>query len=104
VQRIDRRTVEAIAGQATRQGSVLGVRAIEVEDEDSAPWTRPPSGRPEYGPIAGPLPVQVRAVLAQRLFIEKAGLPSPLLDQIKRLAAFQNPEFYKKQSMRLSRR
>ena len=41
-------------------------------------------------------------VLAQRLFVEKAGLPSPLLNQIKRLAAFQNPEFYKKQSMRLS--
>src|SRR5450631_4791982 len=32
----------------------------------------------------------------------EAGLPSPLLNQIKRLAAFQNPEFYKKQSMRLS--
>jgi superfamily II DNA or RNA helicase len=34
--------------------------------------------------------------------VEKTGLPSPLLNQIKRLAAFQNPEFYKKQSMRLS--
>jgi superfamily II DNA or RNA helicase len=44
----------------------------------------------------------VKAVLSQRLFIEKAGLPSPLLNQLKRLAAFQNPEFYKKQSMRLS--
>jgi hypothetical protein len=44
----------------------------------------------------------VRAVLAQRLFIEKAGLPSPLLNAIKRLAAFQNPEFYRKQSLRLS--
>lgn len=29
-------------------------------------------------------------------------MPSPLLNQVKRLAAFQNPEFYKKQSMRLS--
>jgi superfamily II DNA or RNA helicase len=34
--------------------------------------------------------------------VNKAGLPSPLLNRIKRLAAFQNPEFYKKQSMRLS--
>ena len=41
-------------------------------------------------------------MLAQKLFVEKAGLPSPLINQIKRLAAFQNPEFYKKQSMRLS--
>jgi superfamily II DNA or RNA helicase len=52
--------------------------------------------------IPGPIPEEVRAFLAQRLFIEKEGLPSPLLNQIKRLAAFQNPEFYKKQSMRLS--
>lgn len=35
-------------------------------------------------------------------FVAKAGLPSPLLNQIKRIAAFENPEFYKKQSMRLS--
>jgi superfamily II DNA or RNA helicase len=49
-----------------------------------------------------PLPPVVRAVLAQKLFVEKEGLPSPLINQIKRLAAFQNPEFYKKQSMRLS--
>ena len=40
-------------------------------------------------------------MLAQRLFVEKAGLPAALLNQLKRLAAFQNPEFYKKQRMRL---
>lgn len=48
------------------------------------------------------LPRQVHVVLAQKLFVEKAGLPSSLIAQIKRLAAFQNPEFYKRQSMRLS--
>jgi superfamily II DNA or RNA helicase len=53
-------------------------------------------------PIAEPVPSEVHAVLAQRLFVDKTALPSPLLNQIKRLAAFQNPEFYKKQSMRLS--
>jgi hypothetical protein len=44
----------------------------------------------------------VNAVLAQRLFLPKADLPASLLNQLKRLAAFQNPEFYKKQQMRLS--
>ncbi len=52
--------------------------------------------------ILGPLPQSVSAVLAQQIFVEKAGVPSVLLNQIKRLAAFQNPEFYKKQSMRLA--
>ena len=48
------------------------------------------------------LPREVHAVISQRLFLERNGLPSPLLNQIKRLAAFQNPEFYKRQGMRLS--
>jgi superfamily II DNA or RNA helicase len=44
----------------------------------------------------------VRAYLAQRVFVDTAGIPPALLNEIKRLAAFQNPEFYKKQNMRLS--
>ncbi len=103
VVRIDRATVERIAGEAVRQGSVIGVRKAEpIDEEEVEPWARPPSGRPRFVQITEPLPERVRSVLSQRLFVEKAGLPSPLLNQIKRLAAFQNPEFYKKQNMRLS--
>jgi superfamily II DNA or RNA helicase len=104
VARIDAGTVEMIAHKATQQGSVIGVRSAENVDEDeAAPWDRLPSGRRRRAlAITGPLPKQVKAVFAQKLFLEKASLPSPLLDQIKRLAAFQNPEFYKKQSLRLS--
>ena len=103
VRRIDPGTVDLIAREATRQGSVVGVRLAETADEeDAAPWVRLPSRKPKPLVLTEPLPPKVRAVLAQRLFVEKAGLPSPLINQIKRLAAFQNPEFYKKQSMRLS--
>lgn len=95
--------VEAIAQEAVRKGGVVGVRVAEsLEGEDVAPWLRAPSGRPRAIRVSGPLPETVKAVRAQRLFVEKAGLPSPLLNRIKRLAAFQNPEFYKRQSMRLS--
>jgi superfamily II DNA or RNA helicase len=95
--------VEDLAAEATRRGLVIGVRLVEPADgEEATPWRRRPSGRPRQVPILGPLPREVHAVLAQRLFVEKAGLPSPLLNEIKRLAAFQNPEFYKKQSLRLS--
>ncbi len=66
------------------------------------PWEAAPSRRLRPAPIDDPLPREVRAVLAQRLFVEKARLPSSLLNQIKRIAAFQNPEFYKRQKMRLS--
>jgi hypothetical protein len=40
-------------------------------------------------------------VRANRIFIEKNGLPEAMLDRLNRLAAFQNPEFYKAQAMRL---
>jgi hypothetical protein len=104
VERISVEIVERIASDAARTGTILGVRAAEVADdgEDAAPWMRPPSGAPRVRRVHGPMPERVSAVLAQRLFIAKEGLPAALLNQIKRLAAFQNPEFYKKQSMRLS--
>ena len=95
--------VHALADEASRRGQVIGVRRSDTQDDDDrTPWNRLPSGRPRKVVITEPLPPQVKAVSSQRLFIEKAGLPSPLLNQLMRLAAFQNPEFYKKQSMRLS--
>src|SRR5438105_6652837 len=100
--RIDASTVELIAREATDRGSVVGVRIATIDEEDTAPWAQLPSRKRNPVVITEPLPRVVRAVLAQRLYVDKAGLPSPLLNQIKRLAAFQNPEFYKKQSLRLS--
>ena len=102
--RTDAVTVERIADEATRSGRIVGVRIAEPtdEEEEAAPWTRPPSGAPRVRRVPGPMPGRMSAVLSQRLFVTKEGAPSALLNQIKRLAAFQNPEFYKKQSMRLS--
>ncbi len=94
--------VEQIAEDAAREGRVIGVRMPAAGDEETEPWRRPASGRLRRAVIREPLPAKVRVVVSQRLFVEKAGLPSPLLDQIKRLAAFQNPEFYKRQNLRLS--
>ena len=39
---------------------------------------------------------------ANLLYVEKKGLPSAMLNRLLRSAAFQNPEFYKAQAMRLS--
>ena len=101
--RIEPAVVERIARDATRTGQVLGVRWPDDEgDDDRVPWNRAPSRRTATVRLPGPLPSNVRGVLAQKLFIEKAGLLSSQLNQIKRLGAFQNPEFYKKQQLRLS--
>ena len=95
--------VTRLADEATKLGRIVGVRFYAEEDSEtlSLPWIRSPRS-PKQEIISGQLPASVRAVLSQRLFVEKAGLPSALLNRIKRLAAFQNPEFYKRQNMRLS--
>jgi len=102
--RISPSVAERIAAEATRNGLVIGVRAaVPDDDEDNRmPWTRLPSGKLQRPEILVPLPTAVRVVVSSRIFVEKTGLPSALLNQVKRLAAFQNPEFYKKQSLRLS--
>lgn len=104
VKRMSRDHVESIASEAARKGLVVGVRMPDDGDDEDAtqPWRRTPFRRSVPQLIRGPLPAEVHAVLAQRLFVEKEGLPSSLLNQIKRLAAFQNPEFFKKQGLRLS--
>jgi len=103
VRRIPSSQVQSIADEAIHKDLVIGVpMCFSNEEESTAPWLRSPSLKHPRLVIDGPLPAEVHGVIAQRLFIEKRGLPSVLLNRIKRLAAFQNPEFYKKQSMRFS--
>ncbi len=72
--------------------------AFATEEDDSKPWQRP---SPVPARIVGPLPESLTLVLANQIFIAKADLPQPLTNRLIRLAAFQNPEFYKAQAMRL---
>ena len=85
------------------KGDLVGVRISLAEGGDERdPWTLPPSRKRRERPIEGPLPEVVYVVRANLLYIEKKDLPSGMLNRLLRLAAFQNPEFYKAQSMRLS--
>jgi hypothetical protein len=90
--------------QATTHGQVISLQIADVggDEFEASPWLRSPSRKSRPIAIAGPIPSAVHGVLSQRVYIENTGLPSTLLNQIKRLAAFQNPEFYNKQNLRLS--
>lgn len=90
-----------VVREATRAGQIMGVRTSSTDEEDR-PWAMPPSRRLWDSLPAGPFPARVGIVLGNLLYVDKQGLPSSLLNMIKRLAAFQNPEFYKKQNLRLS--
>jgi hypothetical protein len=93
--------VAQITNQATRDGRVLNAKpAPSLDDEAESPWKRSASGKPKRIQLSGPLPSQISGVLAQRLFVERAGLPPALINRVRRLAAFQNPEFYKRQAAR----
>jgi len=74
--------VEALVQEASRTGEIMGVRLDK--------------------PIPPPLPRQVRIVRGNLLHVEKADLPSRMLNRLMRLAAFENPEFCQAQAMRLS--
>ena len=99
--RISRARVEALAREAETKGRVIGVRMAVVEDDDDAPWTAPPSRRRREPPIAGLLPESIEMVLGDQIYVPKEDLPPALRNRLVRLAAFQNPEFYRAQAMRL---
>ena len=46
-------------------------------------------------------PMQVRLMISNLIYVDKQGFSQAALNAVKRLAAFRNPEFYKKQAMRL---
>ena len=48
------------------------------------------------------MPASLVVTLADLIYFEKAQLPQPLANRLIRLAAFQNPAFYKAQAMRMS--
>lgn len=72
------------------------------DDGDQQPWTAPPSRHRKEPPIVGELLQTLELVLGNQIYIAKAGLHPGLRNRLLRLAAFQNPEFYKTQAMRLS--
>jgi len=81
-------------------GGIHPLDVTFIDDEDLAtPWKREstPTGR-----LAGPMPKSLRVTLANLIYFEKAQLPQALANRLICLAAFQNPEFYKAQAMRMS--
>ncbi len=84
-------------------GDVINIRHSASDyDEASDPWILPPSGRRVAKVITEALPPRVSINLGNLIYIEKKDLPDVFLDRLIRLAAFQNPEFYTAQAMRLS--
>ena len=104
IKKMPRAQVEDLVHRAGGTERLIGVRFAIAEADDDLPWTAPPSRRRPEPPLAGPLPESLEMVLGDQIYIAKEGLPAGLRNRLIRLAAFQNPDFYKAQAMRLPTR
>jgi superfamily II DNA or RNA helicase len=97
IEKLSASDVESALFRISGQSHPLDV-AFVVDEDENEPWKRPPRD----DKITDPLPESVNLVLANQIFIAKDELPQQLINRLIRLAAFQNPEFYRAQAMRLS--
>jgi superfamily II DNA or RNA helicase len=81
-------------------GGVHPLDVTFIDEEDlTTPWKRETTSVKK---LAGPMPKSLTLTLANLIYFEKSQLPQALANRLIRLAAFQNPEFYKAQAMRMS--
>ena len=93
--------VRSFVNESLKTKDLMGIRTSQTDDE-GPPWESQLSSRRIIAKLPCAVPEKVNAVLANRLYIHRDELPPQLLTRVKKLASFQNPEFFQKQSMRFS--
>ena len=101
LKRIDSARISEIGTQAERSNRVVPVRMPPTDEFSLTPWKTSPSRRSADVVIETTLIEKLEIIFSDKLYIPKSELPPALRNRILHLAAFQNPEFYKAQSMRL---
>ncbi len=98
-----RRELEHPLGQVLQQPDLSGSEDRDYPSAGELPWMRLPSGSvPITDELRSNLPEKVRAVRSNLFYVTKNDLPPPVLNRLRSLAAFANPEFYRAQKMRMS--
>jgi superfamily II DNA or RNA helicase len=99
--RVPKKLLHEVVEAAESKGQIMGIQMAPSAEEDSAePWNAPPS-RKHKVKLTGPMPKSLEITSGDQLYFAKDELPPSLHSALARLAAFQNPEFYKAQAMRL---
>jgi len=99
--RLSAAAVAQLVEAAELSGRVLSVRMPVEDDQADEPWKMPPSRRSTPRRLDVPVPTTIKVTVADQIYIDRTDLPSAMIAQLVRLAAFQNPEFYRAQAMRL---
>lgn len=90
-------TPEQLTGLLTTLCQDGDVGALAETAEKPVPWQRKRAQRLDRSDF----PLQVTLTLSNLIYLDKAGFSQAALNMLKRLAAFPNPEFRAKQTMRL---
>ncbi|MCR4304126.1 MAG: DEAD/DEAH box helicase family protein [Gallionella sp.] len=98
IQSMPAHDIEPVILRATGGVHPLDVTFIDEEDLKE-PWKR---SAPISKNLKGVMPASLTVTLSNLIYFEKELLPQALANRLIRLAAFQNPEFYKAQAMRMS--
>lgn len=93
VQKIDEQMVDAVLQQHIHED--LGVLSTSSE---SKPWVTPVPQNINSTDFAKAITITI----ADKIYVPLNSVSAKVLNHIKRIAAFRNPEFYKKQAMRIS--
>ncbi len=101
INKVSLAAIENLLSQFPENDQLIGVKSVTADENKTDPWLEPPSRQKKVNKITGPLPDQVEIVLRNQIFIDKTSVPPSLLNRFIRIAAFQNPEFYKYQKLRL---
>ena len=87
--------VESKVQEITRNSKVLNVGIWDEELEEGRPWERQKIDLDEEQ-YDRSLPSKVDIILSNMIYIEKNDLSASIINRLRRLASFQNPDFYKK--------
>ncbi|HBM64126.1 MAG TPA: DEAD/DEAH box helicase [Pseudomonas sp.] len=98
VRRMSPEGIQPAVNQAMGNRDPLGVAFVDEQNE-AEPWKQREQTSQS---LTCSLPATLKVTLANLIDFEKSQLPQPLANRLIRLAAFQNPDFYKAQAMRLS--
>lgn len=93
IQKISIQTIENLLDSYSKN-DVLG---ILVDESPEKPWDT----KPRIQLTSNDFPDKLEIVRSNMIYIPREGLSANAQNQIKRLAAFKNPDFYKSQAMRL---
>lgn len=104
IQKMSKDEVKTIIHTESSYDFAAGLWPSELKEniQNIPPWHISPSGKMKSRPEFNDLPKNLEVVLSNKIYIPIGPLPSRFLNLLKQSASFHNPEFYKRQNMRLS--